>query len=820
MGTLFHDIRFGFRSLLRQPLFACAAILVLGLGIGANIAVFSVIDSVLLQPLPYPHPDKLLVVREYYKTLGRISISYPNYVDWLASTRSFSELALQRRASFNVAFRAGGGHAPERIDGAEVSANFLATLAARPVVGRDFQPADDVPNAAPVALIGDKFWRQRFAADPTVIGRTLTVDGVSRQIVGIVPPQVDLPHAAELYVPLASLRQDKDVLNRGNHTGFSAVGRLKPGVTLEQARADLTNIARELARRYPTTNEDFGVDVRTLLDGTVGDYRNSLFLLLASVGCVLLIACANVANLQLARATSRQKELAVRAALGASRWRLVRQMLTEGVVLSLLGGSLAVLLALWAIDAIVSLIPAGLPRFHEVRLGLPVLGYAALVALGTGVLVGIWPAWRMSARDVMSKALRQGNARGSTGGVGQQRMRALLVVAQMTLAVVLLAGAGLTLKSFYRQLTEPLGFNPERLLVLSVSLPDARYDKTKKDQFGTQLLDKVRALPGVTDASMGYNVPFGDSGWRAGFQLTGSPDSTNNANKPTAEESSITPGYLRTLGIPILRGRDFGPQDAAGQPTALIVDETFARTYFPDRDPIGQHIDDPEAQPGQSLPPYTIVGVAAHTRNHPPGQEADETVNPFQFYLCSAQVPQFASTLVARVASGDPLRLAEFVRKAVLALDGEVPVSKVSTMERNIGEGFAPRRLTMVLLAVFAGLALVLASIGLYGVTALGVSQRTRELGIRLALGAQRGALLLLILRQGMTLVGVGLAIGLLVALGAGRLLASVLYGVGGNDPATLAGVSFVLGAAALLACWLPAQRATRVDPMVALRDE
>ena len=820
MSILFHDIRFGFRSLLRQPLFTGAAVLVLALGIGANIAVFSVIDSVLLQPLPYPHSDKLIFVREYFKTLGRVSISYPNYVDWLANTRSFENLALERRGSFNVAFQAGGGHAPERIDGTEVSANFLAALAVRPALGRDFQPADDVPNAAPVALIGDRFWRQRFAADPTVVGRTLTVDGVSRQIIGIVPPQVDLPHNAELYVPLANLRQDKDTLSRGNHTGFSAVGRLKPGVTLPQARADLTNIAGELARRYPQTNEDFSVDVRTLLDGTVGDYRNSLFLLLASVGCVLLIACANVANLQLARATSRQKELAVRAALGASRWRLVRQMLTEGVVLSGLGGALAVLLALWAIDAIKGLIPAGLPRFHEAHLGLPVLGYAALVALGTGVLVGIWPAWRMSARDVMSKSLRQGNARGSTGGAVQQRVRSLLVVAQMTLAVVLLAGAGLTLKSFYRQLTEPLGFSPERLLVLSVSLPNTRYDKAKKDRFVAQLLDQVRALPGVVDAAMGYNVPFGEDGWRAGFQLTGSPDSISDARKPTAEESSVTPGYLRTLGIPILRGRDFDARDAAGQPPALIVDESFVRTYFPNRNPIGQHVDDPTAQPGQTLPPYTIVGVAAHTRNHPPGQESEEVVNPFEFYVCSAQSPQFASTLVARVASGDPLRLAEPVRKAVLALDGEVPVSRVSTMERNIGEGFAPRRLTMVLLAVFGGLALVLASIGLYGVTALGVTQRTRELGIRLALGAQRHAVLLLIVRQGMALVGLGLAIGLLVSLGAGRLLASVLYGVGGNDPATLAAVSLVLGLAALLACWLPAQRATRVDPMVALRDE
>ncbi len=819
MEILLHDLRFGFRSLLRQPLFTGAAILVLALGIGANIAVFSVIDAVLLRPLPYPQPDRLLLVREYNKALGPFSIAYPNYVDWQAGARSFTELALQRRGSFNVAFQVGGGRAPERIDGAEVSANFLRALAVHPLLGRDFLPSDDVPGAAPVVLLSDSFWRQRFGADPTMIGRTLTMEGVAHQIIGIVPPQVDLPHRAQLYVPLAGLRKSADILNRGDHEGFSAVGRLEPGVTLEQARAELTNIAAELARRYPATNLSFSVDVRTLLDATVGNYRGSLFLLLGSVGCVLLIACANVANLQLARATSRQKELAMRAALGASRWRLVRQMLTEGVLLSLLGGALAVLVALWAIDGIVSLIPPNLPRFHEVHLGLAGLGYATLIALGTGLLVGIWPAWRMSSRDVMSQALHQGNSRGSSGGVGQQRIRALLVVAQMTLAVVLLAGAGLTLRSFYQALTAPLGFNPQRLLVLSVSLPDTRYSKTKKDLFIKQLLAKVRALPGVTSASMAHNVPFGDTNWRVDFHLTGSPDSTNVADKPTAEESSITPGYLRTLGIPILHGRDFGGQDGAGQPLTLIVDETFAKAFFPGQDAVGQHVDDPEEEPGKTLPPYTIVGVVGHTRSHPPGEEA-ETVNPFQFYVCNTQRPEFASTLVVQVAASDPLRLAEPVRHAVLTLDPEVPVSRISTMERNISEGFAPRRLTMVLLAAFGGLALVLASIGLYGVTALGVTQRTRELGIRLALGAQRGTVLWLILRQGMTLVGSGLAAGLLVAWAAGRLLSSVFYGVAGNDPATLAAVSLVLSLAAFLACWLPAQRAARVDPMLALREE
>ena len=820
MDTLFHDLRFALRSLRRQPLFTAAAVLVLALGIGANVAVFSVIYSVLLQPLPYPQSERLLLVREHAKGLGLVPLSYPDYVDLQAGARSFTELAVQRRGSFGMAFQPGSGIAPERIAGAEVSANFLTTLDARPKVGRDLQASDDVPGAAPVVLLGDALWRRRFAASPQAIGQTITVEGVAREIVGIVPPQVDLPHGAELFIPLANLRADAAVLNRGNHFGFRPVGRLKPGVSVAQAQAELNNLFRELARRYPDTNgQDSEMDGRTLLEGTVGDYHNSLFLLLAAVGCVLLIACANVANLYLARATGRQKEMAVRAALGASRWRLARQMLMEGVLLGFLGAAVAMLLAFWALAAIDSLVPPSLPRFHETRLGLPAFACATLAALGTGLLVGFWSAWRMSANEAMSEALRQGSTRGGTGGAAQHRTRSLLVVAQMTMAVVLLAGAGLTLRSFYHAMTEPLGFNPDGLLTLTVSLPKARYDKVKKDQFTTRLLDKVRALPGVTSASMADHVPFDDQQGRFGFHITGTPPALHNADAPTAERSSGTPDYFKTMGIPIVRGRAFDELDAAGQAPSLIVDETFARAYFRGQDPIGQHLDDESAEPGETKPPYTIVGVAAHVRTDTPSQSAD-VVNTFQFYLCNTQSQSAAPTLSVRVASGDPLRLIEPVRQSVMSLDREVPVANASTMTDIIRREFAPRRLTMVLLAVFGGLALVLASVGLYAVTSLGVSQRTRELGIRLALGAQRKAILGLVLRQGMALVGIGLAIGLLVALGAGRLLSSLLYGVSSNDLITLAGVSVILAAAALLACWLPARRAMLVDPMVALRDE
>ena len=821
MSTILQDLRYALRTLRKSPGYTAVAVAVLALGIGANTAVFSVINAVLLRPLPYPHSEQLLAMRERSPSVGIGSVSYPNYLDWRAGQRTCTDLALVRRDSFNVSFPAALGAPPERVDGATATANLMSIMGVRPALGRDFTEQEDTPGGPHSVLITDSLWRRRFNANPKVIGTSLTVEGISYEVIGVLPPSVQFPRRAELFMTLGDMRAEKYLLLRDNHVGFTAVGRLRPGVSVAQADQDLNRIARELARRYPEVT-GWSVNLKTMLDFNVGDYRESLYLMLAAVGCVLLIACANVANLQLARASARVKELAVRAALGASRWRLVRQGLVESAVLGLLGGGAAVVLSLWAMDAIIALSPENGLRFSETRLDPTVFGFTVGLAVVTGVLVGVWPAWRVSGAAAMATALHEGSARGGSGSATQQRTRATLVVAQVALAVVLLAGAGVLLRSFWRAQSEPVGFRSDHLLTLSVSLPDVRYKGEKSILFFSQLLDRVRALPGVVDAATGVNMPFDSADYESGIHVTGTPDNPPGQS-PEAEINFVSLHYFKTMGIPLLRGRDFGPEDAFGKPKVTIIDESLAARYFPGKDPIGQHIDDNqngEDPTGKNVPPLTVVGVVGRTRNGAPGDEPGLEHMP-QMHFCSPQFDDRTSgTVVVRTVSADPLKVVDAVKREVLALDPEVPVAEVTTMEHSIADKLAPRRLTMVLLGTFAGLALVLASIGLYGVMALTVTQRTRELGIRLALGAQRGSVLGLIMRQGAILVGIGLTVGLAAALVGGRLLTSFLYNVNGSDPLTLGIVVFTLAGAALLACWLPAQRATRVDPMVALRED
>jgi putative ABC transport system permease protein len=820
-----NNIRYSLRQLLKNPGFTFIAILTLALGIGANTAIFSVINAVLLRPLPYPQPDRLVLVRERTNIFESGSVSLSNYLDWRASQRGFTDLALFRRDDTNLSGATSDVEA-ERVGLARVTYNFLSVLGVPPELGRDFRESDDVPHSNKNALISDGLWKRRFGASRNAIGQSITLDGVQREIIGVVPSNVQLARKAQVYIPLEDLRADKDYLDRRNHPGFSALGRLKPNVTLAQATADLNTIAAELERRYPDSNTGRRVTALILLDSAVKDYKQGVTLLLAAVACVLLIACANVANMQLARALGRERELAVRAALGASRRQLAKQVFIESAILAVFGAIAGVLLALWGLDAIkamapghsASFAPSDATRFQEANLDLRVLAFTAAVVVGAAVLVGIWPALRVSRTASLTLSLHEGG-RGTSDGAQRQRVRSGLVVAQVALALLLLLGAGLTLKSFRNAQNASLGFNPENILVADISLPKARYDTDEKVvRFNDQLIERIRALPGVEAAALGSNIPFDNNEWDSSFHLTGTPPYPPG-ERPEAEVNHVTPDYFRVMGMPLLRGRAITADDRADRPRVVIIDETLAQKYFPGKDPVGQHIDDNRTDV-KNPPPLTIVGVVPRTRNEAPGEDNVEQYHWPQMTFAADQVANRGNMLLVRAKSGNPLALAPAIKRELRDLDPDQAFADISTMESNIAKSLGSRHMMMSLLGEFALIALVLASVGLYGVMALTVTQRTRELGIRLALGAQRADVFRLVLSQGMLLVVCGLIIGLLGAVGVSRGLQSVLYGVGGSDALALTFALLVLAMVAFIACWLPARRATRVDPMVALKAE
>jgi putative ABC transport system permease protein len=817
------DLRFALRQLFKQPAFAFIAVLVLALGIGANTAIFSVVNAVLLRPLPYPHSEQLVLLRE--RLLGPSgfesgSVSYMNYLDWRAAQKSFTDLALARTEGVSLS-ASDGTSPPEAARAGRISANYFSVLQVPPVIGRDFAETDDVPGAAKVALISERVWRTQFGTLSSVIGQRLNIDGVPREIIGVASERVRFPRNCDVFLPLADLCADHDFLSRGNHEAFSCLGRLKSGATLKQAIAELDTIAANLSRRYPDSNTGRQVSAKLLLEYSVGQYRYLLCVLLAAVACVLLIACANVANLQLARGLTRRKELAVRAALGASRWDLARQVLVESGVVALLGGICAVLIAVWSLDAIRSLLPPNVPRFQETNIDGLVLGATIIISVFAGLLVGMWPALRVSNTASVAAELHEDGARGSSGGQ-RQRARAILVIAQVALAVLLLAAAGLTLKSFWRSQQVPLGFNPRGVLTMSIALPPSRYASPEKIvRFYDQLVEKVGRLPGVSAAAVCNNAPFDHNEWDSSFHITGTPPDPHG-QEPISEMAIVSPDYFRALGMAMLRGRDFGPADVSGRSGTVVIDELAAQKFFPGADPIGKQIDDPVTitDTNQNGVPLTIIGIVPHTRNNSPG-EKEEARNLPMMYFSASQFPNVEQNLIVRAKAGlNPHSLVSPIKDQIAALDRDQSVSDVATMEENIDDSLASRHLTMTLLGVFAGLALILASIGLYGVMALIVTQRTRELGIRFALGASRGDVLRLVLGQGAVLVGIGLAAGLLGAFVVSHALTSVLYNVAPLDPAALISALLTLSLVALIACFVPARRASRVDPIEALRAE
>jgi putative ABC transport system permease protein len=806
METLWQDLRFAVRTLLRSPLTTGLALLILTLGIGANTAIFSVISGVLLEPLPYPSPDRLIQALDSSPRRGfpRYSSSPPNYRDWRDQNRSFSTLDAYYFARCNLT----GTARPVAVPGGLVTANFFRTLGVEPLVGRFFRADDDRPGAEPVAVVSYALWHSAFGADPGLVGRRIQIDGRYRTVVGVAPRGLAFPRQAVLWLPLA-LDYAKE--GRGGHY-LVVLGRLAPGVTLPQAQADLSAIAARLERQYPQTNGTWGVVLEPLRDRLVAGVKPALVLLERAVWAVLLIACANVANLLLARMSSRGRELAVRAALGAGRRRLLRQVVAESVVLFGTGGALGLLLAWLGTRALLAANPDAIPRAEAVGLDGRVLLYTLAVSLVCGVLVGLVPALPALGGSLHAP-LKEGG-RAVAGGRRGRWLRQGLVVGEVALALALLIASGLLLRSFARLQSVRPGFEPRGVMTAMLSLPDVKYpSEARAAQFFEQVLERVSALPGVEHAATVYPLPLAaGQNFGLSFAVAGRPQPAP-ADVPRADVVAISPDYFRAMEIPLLAGRAFTSQDRIGSQPVLIVNRTMARRLWPGESPLGKRItfDDP-ADPKARWP--AVVGVVADVRATALGKEPES-----QAYWPQLQRPLDEVGLVLRT-SQPPALLVPQVRQVVQSLDRDLPLDRVQTLTAVVAASLDQNRVKTLLIGCFGALALLLAAVGIYGVVSYTVAQRTHEIGIRVALGAGRREVLSLVIVQGMRLVVGGLAIGLAVAWAFSRLMADQLYEIKASDPLTYAGVPLLLAAVALVANWLPARRAARVDPLEALRAE
>jgi putative ABC transport system permease protein len=795
MDTLLQDLRFGLRLLLRQPAFTLLVVLTLALGIGANTAIFSVVNGVLLRPLPFPWPERLVMVWGYHPNIGKETASLPDYLDWREGAPAFEHLEAYTSAFFNLT----GQGEPERITGARTTAGFFQALRVPAALGRTFETGEDRQGNNHVVVLSHGFWKRRLGANPEVLGRTLTLDGLPHTIIGVAPEHLRLLWNAELWAPLATDAQ------MGRRSDFLAViGRLAPGATVERAQAELTAVASRLEQQYPDTNARWTARLVPLHEELVGEARPALLIFMGAVGLVLLIACANVANLMLARSSMRQRELAVRAALGASRGRLIQQMLTESVLMALLGGALGLLLAVWGVDGLRMAQLSLLPDHSEIGIDGWVLGFTLGLSLVTGVLFGLAPALNLPGRD-LDGTLRAG-ARGLTGGMGLRHLRGWLVLGEVALALVLLVGAALLLRSFDRLQRVDTGFNPEGVLTLRVKLPQTKYPEDPQvAAFYQRLTERVAALPGVESSGITNAVPLGGApAWS--FSIEGETPATNAVQD--AEAFAVSPGYFRTLAIPLRSGRLFEPQDGPTAQRVALISQTLASRYWPGRDPLGARV----SVDGTTW--ATVVGVVGDVR-----ADAIEKEPYPQLYFPFTQVSLRTMFLTVRT-EGEPMSLVGALRREVSGLDSDLPLSDVLTMEQRLGHAVAKPRVNVLLLGGFAVVALLLAGMGIYGVISQMVAQRTREIGIRMALGAKPGDVLRLMIQQGLTPALVGIALGLVAAWVGSSLLASLLYGVSAKDPLSFLLVPVFLISVSLFAAWLPARRATRVDPTEALRQE
>ncbi len=804
IDNLLQDIRYGLRMLVKSPGFTAVAMLTLALGIGVNAAIFTVVNAVLLRNLPYPDSGQLMEIFHSYPSihLARASVSAPGFLEFERSTKSYESMGAfaDYRAPQNLT----SGDVPVRVQCVTVSAGFFPTLRVPPAMGRWFLPEEDAPGRGRVAVLSHALWQSRFAGDPAVLGQKLTLDGAGYEIVGVMPQGFRMPSTAELWIPIAFTPEQRE---QGVEF-LEVIARRKPGVTLAQAQAELDSIAAEIRRRFNVASEEtFTLTSASLRELTVGDLRAPLLILMGAVGFVLLIACANLANLLLARASMRHAEVSIRLALGAGRWRIARQVLTESLLLSLAGSVLGVLAAFWGLEALLRIVPVDLPSFATVQIDGTILAFTTTLALLTGIVFGAIPAWQ-AARSNLAGSLKEGGRGGDHSS--HARMRSALVTLEVALALVLLAGAGLMLRSFAALQQANYGFNADDVLTSVISLPQARYPTPElRNNFLDQLLQKLAALPAVESAGAVTSTPlrFGSS---ASFLIEG----RDLTPQPHAYTAGATEGYFRALRIPLMRGRLFDPRDRTDSLPVAILDERAVRAYFPNEDPIGKRIN-LTFERGDHPRWREVVGVVGAVKH----TEALVEDSKGQIYLPMAQRPLPVMVVTLR-AQSDPRVLTSAVRAAVLELDPTLPIFDTLTMQERLAAYLSQPRFNMALLGLFAGLSLSLAAVGIYGVVSYSVSLRTHELGIRFALGAQRGDVLGLVLWQGLRLASIGLAVGLAGSWVLTRLLQQQLYNVSATDPATFLAVSVVLVGVVLLAVLVPARRAMRVDPMIALRYE
>jgi len=806
MSTLIQDLRYGLRTLLKAPGFTAIAVVTLALGIGANTAIFSVVHAVLLRSLPYPEPDRLVVVSEHQARIGDMSVSWPNFLDWKEQSRTLSSFAAYRENQMTVS----GTQEPAMLRVGEVSAALFPLLGARAQLGRAFLDAEDRPGVGPTVVLSDELWRSRFGADRGVVGRVVRLDAVPHTIVGVLPRGFGFfPKHVDLYRPIGLYGADVHWLSRGNHAGEYVLARLAPGATLAQARTELAGIMSRLERQYPDSNSGQTTSVVPLAEDLFHSVQPALWTLLAAVGLVLLIACVNVAHLQLARAAARQKEIAIRTALGAGRARIVRQLVTESLLISGLGGLLGLLVASWTIGPLLRLAPEAIPRLAETRLDPGVLIFTLALSIATGLLFGLTPAVSASRLDPQAALIEGG--RGSTSGRSRGRLRTLLFVSEVALAFVLVIGSGLLIRSLLSVQSIPPGFDPEHVLALDVSLPDAKYtEDADRYRFYQRAVENLRGLPGVQAASAVYCSPLAGRCWGSVYILSDRP-APAQAELPSAAWNVVEPGYFSTLRIPLRQGRAFTEADGTDAAKVVIVNESFAKKWWPNGGALGKRVK--QGFPKDQTPFREIVGIVGDVHQ----QSLDVPARP-EVFIPWAQNGMSSMTLLVRVP-GSPRSIEKAAVAAVHAVDPEQSVSGIMPLSDYLAVSVASRRFTTLLLAFFGALALVLASVGIYGVVAFGVAERRREIGIRTALGARPSDVLALVVRGALRLAAVGMLVGAVAALGLARFLSSLLFGIGPSDPATFGGVAVLLAAVVLAACVIPARSALRVDPNSVLRD-